>query len=273
MSDTPQPSIAQAFDLTGKIAVLTGAASGIGRSSARLLAQAGATVVLGDIDEAGVKAVADELAATGATTSAQRCDVSKGADVDALVQRAVDDHGRLDIMGNIAGIPNVRAFVDITDDEMEKILAVNYKSVFWGIRAAMKVMIPQKSGCIVNVASGIIDSNGAPGYALYGSTKSAVTMLTKVAAAEGAPHGIRANAIAPGIILTNFSLPHFTDEQGNVVEERLDQYKAFAARATPLGRHGTPEDVAWSILFACSGAAEFVTGQILRPNGGTSMPW
>ena len=273
MTEHPdRATIHSAFDLTGKVAVLTGAASGIGRSTTRLLAAAGATVVIGDIDGNGLAAVAAELADRDQPAVAMQTDVSKASDVDALVARATKEFGRLDIMANIAGIANVRAIVDITDDEMERIIGINYKSVLFGCRAALRVMIPQKSGNIVNVASGIIDS-GAAGYALYGSTKSAVTMLTKVAAQEGGPHGIRANAIAPGMILTAFSTPRLVDEEGNIVEEKVQAYKDFAAQSSSLRRHGTPEDVAWSILYAVSDAASFVTGQILRPNGGTSMPW
>jgi len=263
---------ARAFDLSGRVAVLTGGASGIGRATAHVLAGAGATVVLGDIDEAGAQTVAKEIEARGGTASARRADVTNPADVDSLVAAAVADHGRLDIMGNIAGIPMRGLVVDMTDDELDLILNVNLKGVFYGCRAAMRVMIPQRSGNIINIASGAIDGP-APTLAGYAMSKAGVAMLTKTLGTEGAAHNIRVNAIAPGIILSNFSRPHFVDEQGEIDQERFKAYEAWASAAAPLGRVGLPSDVAWTILYLVSDAANFVTGQILRPNGGNAMPW
>jgi 3-oxoacyl-[acyl-carrier protein] reductase len=144
--------------------------------------------------------------------------------------------------------------------------------VFYGCQAAIRHMIPQGSGNIVNIASGAIDTP-APTLACYGMTKAAVTMLTKTLATEVGRHGIRVNAIAPGMILTNFSRHNFVDEQGNVIPEKLEQYHKNAGRMSPLGRSGEAQDVARSFLYLVSDAAAFITGQIERPNGGVSMPW
>jgi 3-oxoacyl-[acyl-carrier protein] reductase len=237
-----------------------------------VLAGAGATVVLGDIDEPGAQTVAKEIEAHGGTASALRTDVTTPGDVDALVARAVADHGRVDVMGNIAGIPMRALVVDMTDEQLDRILDINLKGVFYGCRAAMRAMIPQRSGNIINIASGAIDGP-APTLAGYAMSKAGVAMLTKTLAAEGAPHNVRVNAIAPGIILSNFSRPHFVDDQGEVDQERFEAYQSWASAAAPLGRVGLPSDVAWTILYLVSDAANFVTGQILRPNGGNAMPW
>jgi 3-oxoacyl-[acyl-carrier protein] reductase len=273
MADVAATSDArEAFDLSGRVAVLTGAASGIGRATAQVLAGAGASVVLGDIDEKGAQATADDIASHGGMALPLRADVTKRGDVDALVDRAVGEYGRVDIMGNIAGIPHNQMIADVTDDEFERILAINLKSVFYGCQAALRIMTPQGSGNIVNISSGAIDTP-APTLACYAMTKAAVAMLTKTLAMEAGQHGIRVNALAPGVILTNFSRQHFVDPDGTVNEERLAQYKQRFGAMSPLGRIGTPDDIAWAILYLVSYAASFVTGQIIRPNGGVSMPW
>jgi 3-oxoacyl-[acyl-carrier protein] reductase len=263
---------AQAFDLTGRVAVLTGAASGIGRATALVLSGAGATVVLGDIDGPGVEATVKEIDRRGGTAVAVEMDVTRRADVDALVARATGDYGRLDVMGNIAGVRSDGPVVDITDEEFERVLDINLRGVFYGCQAALRAMIPQGSGNIVNISSGIVDDPG-PTMATYGMTKAAVAQLTKAIAVEAAPHGIRANALAPGVILSNFSRAHFVDDSGEVDPVRYDAYLEWAASMAPAARVGTPADVAWMILYLVSDASSFVTGQIVRPNGGGAMPW
>ncbi len=264
--------ISQIHDLSGRIAALTGAASGIGKATALTLAAAGASVVCADIDETGAQATADEIVASGGRAIALATDVTRRADVDALVDRAVAEYGRLDVMGNVAGVPFNKLVHDVTDEEFERILAINLKSVWYGCQAALRVMMPQGSGNIINIASGAIDTP-APTLAVYGLTKAAVAMLTKTVAMEGGAHGIRCNALAPGVIETKFSAQHFVDAEGNVVPERLEQYRKRFGAQSPIGRVGDAQDVAWAILYLVSDAASFVTGQILRPNGGVSMPW
>ena len=264
--------VQELFDLSDRVAVLTGVGSGIGKATASLLAAAGATIVGGDIDETAAQATADEIKADGGTALVRRTDVTKRADVDALVDLAASEHGRVDIVGNIAGIPHNKLVAECTDEEFERLLAINLKSVFYGCQAAIRHMIPQGSGNIVNISSGAIDTP-APTLACYGMTKAAVAMLTKTLATEVGRHGIRVNAIAPGMILTNFSRHNFVDEQGNVVPEKLEQYHKRAGALSPLGRSGEAQDVARSFLYLVSDAAAFITGQIERPNGGVSMPW
>ena len=262
----------QAFDLSGRVAVLTGAASGIGKATALVLSGAGATVVLGDIDGPGVEATVKEVDRRGGRAVGVEMDVTRRADVDALVARATGEFGRLDVMGNIAGVRSDGPVVDITDEEFERVLDINLRGVFYGCQAALRAMIPQGSGNIINISSGIVDDPG-PTMATYGMTKAAVASLTKAIASEGAAHGIRANALAPGIILSNFSRAHFVDDSGEVDPVRYEAYLEWAATLSPMARVGTPAEVAWMILYLVSDAASFVTGQILRPNGGASMPW
>jgi len=260
------------FDLSDRVAVVTGGASGIGRATALALAGAGARVMLADIDETGAKATADAITASGGTAVGARADVTSRAEVDALVARAVDEFGRLDVMGNVAGVPHNELFVDVTDEELERVLSINLRSVVYGCQAAMRVMVPQGSGNIVNISSGAIDTP-APTLSVYAMTKAAVAMLTKTLATEAGRSGIRVNALAPGVILTNFSRQHFVGDDGAVDEERLAGYKKRFGGMAPLGRVGEPEDVANAFVYLVSDAASFVTGQILRPNGGVAMPW
>jgi len=260
------------FDLSGKVAVLTGVGSGIGKATALTLAGHGATIVGGDIDETAAKLTAEEIIAGGGTASVQRTDVTRRDEIDALVDGAAAQHGRLDIMGNIAGVPHNKLVAECTDEEFERILAINLKSVFYGCQAAIRHMIPQGSGNIVNISSGAIDTP-APTLACYAMTKAAVAQLTKTLATEVGRQGIRVNAIAPGMILTNFSRHNFVDEKGEIVQEKLDMYHKRASAMAPLNRAGEAQDVANSFLYLVSEIASFVTGQIERPNGGVAMPW
>ncbi len=260
------------YDLTGQVAVLTGAGSGIGKATALTLAGAGATIVGGDINEEAVNATAKEITDAGGTARGVVTDVTSRAAVDALVDGAQAEFGRVDIMGNIAGIPHNKMFMEVTDEDFERILSINLKSCVYGCQAALRVMAPRGSGNIINISSGAIDTP-APTLACYGMTKAAVAMLTKTLACEAGPMGIRVNALAPGVIHTNFSRHNFVDENGNEIPEKVEAYKKRFGAMAPLKRVGEAQDVADSILFLVSEGASFMTGQILRPNGGVAMPW
>ena len=265
--------VAKLFDLSGQVACLTGAASGMGRSTGIVLAQAGATVILADVNEAGLEETARLVEEAGGTASTMRCDVANEAEVEALVAKAVADHGRLDVMGNIAGIPQQSMIVDTTERMMDDLFAINLKGVFFGVKHALKVMAPQKSGNIVNVSSGIIDFPGAPGSSLYAMSKAAVAMLGKTAAAEAAPHGVRVNTIAPGVVITGFSEHNWRDADGREIPGRREAYIQASEKSIPLGIVGHPDHVAHAILYLVAQTGEFLTGQIIRPNGGLQMPW
>ena len=243
--------------MKGKVCVITGGASGIGRSTAVAFTNAGATVVVADIDEAGL---ADTAELTGATPIVT--DVRSAQSVDALVASTIERHGRLDVMANIAGIIATTPLVDLTEEELDQVLAVNLKGVVFGTQAAMRNM--GEGGCIVNMTSTAIDQP-APHLGAYAMSKAAVAMLTKTAATEGGRFGIRVNAVAPGFVLTPMT------ERGG--PERTEALLEMMSKRSPIGATGEPDDIASAVLYLASDAARFVTGQVLRVNGGTSMPW
>jgi 3-oxoacyl-[acyl-carrier protein] reductase len=261
----------EAFDLSGRVAVVTGAASGIGQASARMLAGAGATLVCADVDESGARRVADAINTDGGTADAVACDVSLRNDVDALVQRTVDQHGRLDVMANIAGIIHESLVVDTKEDDLDRVLGVNLKGVFFGCQAAARAMVEQGSGSIINMTSGAIDAP-APNIVCYAMAKAAVAQLTKTLAVEVGPLGVRVNAIAPGFIITGMTGRHWRRSDGTVDEDRMREVTAPMLERSTLGRVGEPDDIAYAVLYLASDAADFMTGQILRPNGGVAMP-
>ena len=255
-----------AFDLTGRVAVVTGAASGIGRASAERLAEAGATVVCADRDVDGATVTADRVESAGGVADVIGVDVTDGEQVDALVAVSVDRHGRLDVMANVAGIMHRSTVLETTDADLDRVLAVNLKGVFHGCQAAARVMVEQGSGSIVNMASAAVDQP-APGLACYGMAKAALVQLTKVLATEVGPQGVRVNAVAPGFIDTNMTLGQIPDEEAKAaLADRM-------SRGTPLRAVGEADDIAYAVLYLASDASKFMTGQILRPNGGVAMPW
>ncbi|WP_420638715.1 SDR family NAD(P)-dependent oxidoreductase [Candidatus Poriferisocius sp.] len=261
--------ILAAFDLSDRVAVVTGAASGIGRGTAVTLAKAGASVVLADIDADGMGETGGELDALGAAWSTVPTDVSDKAAVDALVADALQRHGRLDIMVNNAGIITDSLMVDTTPEQLDRVVNVNLKGVYWGTAAAGRAMADQQSGSIVNLSSAGADMP-APMISVYALTKAAVKMITRTAAVEMAP--IRVNAVAPGSIETPIYDRHFLGADGKVDPERQRAHFDNIAGLNPLGFVGDPSDIAYAILYLCSDAGRFVTGQTVRPNGGVVMP-
>jgi 3-oxoacyl-[acyl-carrier protein] reductase len=266
------PDALGAFDLTGRVAVVTGAASGIGRATAELLGAAGAAVVCADLDHDGALATVTQLEGAGTTAVARPLDVTAPGALDALVDEAVAELGRIDVMANIAGIILQAPVVDFDDDAFDRIMAVNLTGVFRGCRAAARAMQASGSGSIVNMASAAIDTP-SPGLAGYGMAKAAVVQLTRVLATEMGPHGVRVNAVAPGFVETAMTSRRFTTADGTVDETHRQAVLDAVARSTPLRTVGRPHDIAHAVLYLASDASRFVTGQILRPNGGVAMPW
>jgi 3-oxoacyl-[acyl-carrier protein] reductase len=266
------PDALAAFDLSGRVAVVTGAASGIGRASAELLAAAGASVLCADLDGDGAQATARRVEEAGGQARARQVDVTAPGEMDDLVDHVVAHLGRLDIMANIAGIILQAPVVDFDDESFDRIMAVNLKGVFRGCRAAARVMSGQGTGSIVNMASAAIDTP-SPGLAGYGMAKAAVVQLTRVLATEMGPLGVRVNAVAPGFVETAMTSRRFTSTEGAVDETHRQAVLDAVARSTPLRTVGRPEDIANAVLYLASDASRFVTGQIVRPNGGVAMPW
>ena len=263
--------LAAAFSLEGKVAIITGAGSGIGREIARMFALAGATPMLCDIAPAGLAETAAIVAAAGGTSLSATLDVSDRAAVDEAAIRAAAIHGSIDVWVNAAGIIVYRPVIEARGEEVERMLAVNLKGVYWGCAAAGRLMTAAGSGSIINLSSSGADSP-APTLSLYAMTKAAVNMLTRTLATELGPAGIRVNAIAPGWVDTPMGTARFRDERGKTDPAKLEEGLALRAKASPLGITGVPRDIAFAALYLASDASRFMTGQIVRPNGGVAMP-
>jgi NAD(P)-dependent dehydrogenase (short-subunit alcohol dehydrogenase family) len=248
------------FRVDGKVAVVTGAASGIGQASAIALSDAGARLVLADRDEDNLQKTLKMVDEAMVVPT----DVSKRADVEAVVDAAVAHYGRLDVMANVAGIMGAGGPIpSIEEGVLDRVLAVNLKGVFFGVQAALRVMGEQQSGSIINMASAAIDAPAA-NLAVYSMAKAGVAMLTRVAAVEGGPMGVRVNCVAPGFVVTPMT------QRGT--EEQMAAVEAGMRKRSALGAVGDPTDIANAVLYLASDASGYMTGQTLRPNGGTIMP-
>ena len=251
-------SASKQFSLEGKVAVVTGSSRGIGRAVAEGLAGAGAAVTVNGRDPQTTRVVAEGIAASGARSLAISGDVGNSADVQRLIAETVSAFGRLDILVNNAGIsPYYKPAETMTEAEWDDIINVNLKSVFLCCQAAARVMIPQKSGRIINMSS-IASKVALPRMVAYTSAKGAINQLTRVLAVEWASHGILVNAIAPGYIETD--LTKGLRENPNRMEAML--------RQIPLGRLGKPADIVGAAVYLASDAASYVTGHILDIDGG-----
>jgi 3-oxoacyl-[acyl-carrier protein] reductase len=264
--------VSAGFDLSGRVSVVTGAASGIGRASAVMLARAGSSVVCADLEEAGAEETAASIEASGGGAVARRVDVSSRAEVVSMVDDAVARYGRLDVMCNIAGVIGLGPVVDITEEELDRVFATNLKGVFFGCQAAARVMMEQGSGSIISTSSAAIDTPTA-NLVCYAMSKAGVAQLTKTLAVEAGPRGVRVNAIAPGFVITGMTSRHFVRADGSIDEAARDATVKPMAAGSPLGIVGEPDDIAYAVLYLAGDASKFVTGQILRPNGGVAMPW
>src|SRR3954466_16194730 len=265
-------TIADAFDLTGRVALVTGAGRGLGRAISARLAEAGATVVCADIDHATATETASTIRADGHRAAPVHLDVTRRADVEALVDQIVADQGHLDVMVNNAAIIADGLVLDTTEEDLDRVLAVNFKGVFFGCQAAGRVMVAQRSGSIINMASGAIDMP-TPALVSYATAKAAVAQLSRTLAMELAPHQVRVNAIAPGWIDTPMNERYARRPDGSIDEQQQREYKAMRAKLSPMGLAGEPDDIAFAALYLAAPAAKFVTGIVMRPNGGSTMPW
>ena len=263
-------SVLAAFDLTGRVALVTGAGSGIGRTTAEVLAAAGAVVVCGDINQAAAQETAVGIAEAGGDAEPAQVDVSKRGALSALVQKVVAAQGGLHVMCNIAGIMIDSSIIDLDPDEFDRILSVNLKGVLYGCQAAGKVMVEQGAGSIINMASAAVLTPSA-GIGAYAICKAGVAQLTQSMAVEVGRHGVRVNTIAPGFVPTNMTARYYTRPDGSVDEEAKAAVLAPMAKFAPLRRVGATSDIAYCVLYLASDASSYVTGQLLSPNGGVAM--
>jgi 3-oxoacyl-[acyl-carrier protein] reductase len=257
--------IAGAFSLEGRVAVITGAASGLGREAAHVLSSAGARVVLADINQAGLEETA-ALAQRGAPPVVCPTDISQPSEIEALAAAALDC-GRLDIWVNSAGITAWEDVVSASPEATARVVAINMMGTFWSCSVAGRVMVAQGRGSIVNISSTAGDSP-VPQLSVYGMTKAAVNQLTRVCALEFGQAGVRVNAVVPGWIDTPINESMYRDPGGAVVPEMREQVLEDMAAISPLGLTGVPLDIGLAVLYLASDASRFVTGQMLRVSGG-----
>jgi 3-oxoacyl-[acyl-carrier protein] reductase len=256
------------FSLHGRTAVITGAAGGIGRQAAITFTQAGANVLIADVGVAGLEETAAMVAAAGGKATVVPTDVSDRDQVNALAEAAIKTHGRLDVWANVAGVIRYMNIVDATPEDVEFITKVNLWGTYWGVAAAGRTMT--SGGSIINVSSAGGDMP-APTLSIYAMTKAAVSHLTRCAAVELGANDIRVNAIAPGFTDTPMVQGRWTNADGSIDEAERESYTSTRAAQSPLRTIATPEDQTWAMLYLASDASRFVTGQVIRPNGGVVM--
>ena len=250
--------------LEGRVAIVTGAGTGLGRGIAQELALAGARVAVLEIDPASAATAARELSAVGPESRAYPTDVSSREQVDAAFEAVVRDLGRLDIVVNNAGISRVGPHTqDVTDEDWHDSIAVMQTGVFYCMRAAGRIMVPQGSGSVINISS-IRGFSPNTGRMTYCAPKAAVIMMTHVAAGEWAPHGVRVNAIAPGVLRT----PMW---DADVARGAIDEQ--HYVDVVPMHRLGQPPEVGKLVVFLCSDDADYITGAVHTIDGAlTSIP-
>jgi NAD(P)-dependent dehydrogenase (short-subunit alcohol dehydrogenase family) len=247
--------------LHDKVAVITGAASGIGRATALLFAREGAAVVITDINEFGGKAVAAEIGSYGGRARFELADVTRAADCMRIVETAEREFGGIHILFNNAGIIRRASVVELSEEDWDRVMAVNVKAIFLMCREVIPVMASAGGGCIINTASGW-GLAGGPRAAVYCASKGAVVLLTKAMAVDHGAQNIRVNCICPGDTDTNM-----LRNEAQQLGEPSDRFLAESARR-PLGRVGKPDEIAQAALYLASDASSFVTGTALVVDGG-----
>ena len=246
------------MELKTKVALITGAAQGIGKAVTLVLARHGADVVVADVNIEKAQETAREVEALGRAAMAVRVDVTHLEDVEKMVEAAMQRFGKIDILVNNAGIARDKLILRMTEEDWDTVLNVNLKGTFNCTKAVIKHMSKQRSGKVVNIAS-VVGMMGNPGQANYSASKAGVIGLTKTVAREFAARGINVNAIAPGYIQTPMT---------EVLPEKA---KEELKRLIPMERLGQPEDVAHAVLFLVSETSSYITGNILNVNGGIYM--
>ncbi|RME63918.1 MAG: 3-oxoacyl-[acyl-carrier-protein] reductase [Nitrospirae bacterium] len=244
--------------MKGQVAVVTGAGQGIGKAISEALAKRGVSVGVVDINIAQAEETARELQSLGVKAVALQADVSKAEDVEAVFKKVMDEFSRVDILVNNAGITRDTLLLRMKVEDWDAVLSVNLKSAFLCSKEAVKIMAKQRYGRIVNISS-VVAFTGNPGQVNYSASKAGLVGLTKTIALEYASRGITCNAVAPGFIQTAM-----TDKLPEDIKKKM-------LESIPLGRFGTPEDVAEAVIFLASPQAGYITGHVIHVNGGMYM--
>lgn len=247
----------QLFDLTGRVAVVTGAGRGLGRSMALALAAAGADIVAASRTSGEIESLCTEVQALGRRAVAVTADMTSPEDCERLAREAAERLGRVDILVNNAGVNIRKPVLELTPEEYRQVLATNLEGYFHCARAVGRKLVEQGSGKVINISS-ILGRVALANQAAYASSKGGIEQLTKVLAIEWAPHNVQVNAIGPTYFETELTRPLFEDP------ERHD----FITRRTPMGRWGQPHELAGAVIFLASAASDYVTGHTLMVDGG-----
>jgi NAD(P)-dependent dehydrogenase (short-subunit alcohol dehydrogenase family) len=243
-------------DFRERVAIVTGAASGIGHEVATQLAARGATVVVADANEAGAEAAVARLRSHGGTASASGCDVASVGDVQRMVAETIQRFRRIDILVHSAGVGIERSFLDTTPEEWRRLIDVDLSGTFFCCQATAREMVDRRYGRIITLSS-TAGVRGGTGRAAYGAAKGGVISLTKVMAVELAPFGITVNALAPGAVETEL-----------VARMHSPETRRVYTAGIPAGRYGTPAEIAATAVFLASETASYVTGHVLAVDGG-----
>ena len=246
----------------GRVAIITGAARGIGAGTAKRFADEGAAVAVLDINEDQAQETAAGLGATKAVGIS--CNVTDAASVEAAVARVIEELGGLHVLVNNAGITRDNLLFKLTEDDWDAVMNVHLKGAFLMSKAAQKTFVDQKYGKILNLSS--ISANGNRGQANYSAAKAGVQGFTRTLALELGPFGVNVNAIAPGFIATEM-----TDDTARRLKMDVDEFRKLNAEANPVKRVGFPEDIAAAAAFLCSDEASYITGQTLYVDGGAKI--
>jgi 3-oxoacyl-[acyl-carrier protein] reductase len=247
------------MDFKGKVGLVTGGGSGIGRATSELFAERGGAVLVADVREAAARATAEAIRAAGGQAEAYRCDVTRWEDAQATVEQARQAFGRLDVLVHCAGILCIHLLEETPEEEWRRVLDVNLTGAFLMTKAVLKVMREQGGGAIVHIASRMA-IRVKEGHGSYAAAKAGVLQLTQMAALEGALHKIRVNCVCPG----------FVDSPMTRTGYRDDAFEGWN-KVCPLGRAATPVDIAEAMLFLASDRASFITGAMLPVDGGRTI--